>query len=158
MTRTSQRRTPRGLALALPLVAGAVVLGGCAPVTTTLDYQASDGFIVDVSDDVRGVNLMVLSHGDGAPGDVHGAFTNNGTSDVTVDLSAVGGDASVDLPAGGTVYLGTESGETVEFTTVSAAPGALLPVTFSTGSDEIEVSIPVFDNTLPEYADDIPEA
>lgn len=156
MTRTSQRRTPRGLALALPVVAGAVVLGGCAPVTTTLDYQPSDGFTVDVSDDVRGVNIMVLSHGDGAPGEVHGAFRNDGSTDVSVALDVVGGGTSVDVPAGQTVYLGTDDGETVELSAVSAAPGDLLPVTFSDGSNDVEVSVPVLDDSLEEYADEVP--
>ncbi|SDS16886.1 hypothetical protein [Paraoerskovia marina] len=156
MTRTPQRRSPRGLALALPLVAGAVVLGGCAPVTTNLDYQPSDGFAVDVSEDVHGVNLMVLSHGEGAPGSVHGAFTNDGTTDASVELDAVGASATVEVPAGQTVYLGTEDGETVELDAVSTEPGGLLPVTFSDGSNETEVSIPVLDDTFEEYADDVP--
>jgi hypothetical protein len=57
------------------------------------------------------------------------------------------------------VLLGTDADEEIELDSVEAAPGSLLAVTISTPQDgSLEVQVPVFDGTLPEYSEMVPDA
>ena len=138
-----------------------LALSGCSatnPITTAEAYNVVDGVQVDLGGDVGIRNLLVLSSGEGEPGVMTGALANQSREDVEVELATEGGDqVTVDVPAGGTVLLGGEDGEEIEIDSVEVMPGALLTVTASTpqgGSHEIRV--PVFDGTLPEYAEYVP--
>ncbi|RYZ29089.1 MAG: hypothetical protein EOP01_05855, partial [Propionibacteriaceae bacterium] len=99
MTTLRPRRPgTRALAAAGALAAG-LLLAGCSatnPIQTQHDYSPSDGVRVTVGD-VRGNNLLVLTSGQGAPGVLHGAFTNDSDEDRTVTVSfagAEGGEAT----------------------------------------------------------------
>ncbi len=183
---TSHR--PRRLPVRLPLRASGVaaaltaglLLAGCSapnPIETSKPYDASDGVGVTLGD-VRGINLMILSEGSGKPGVLHGAFTNDGTQDVTLTIAfgAAGAaadaepsddPATIDLPAGETVLLSDAEDdsklqvvtERVGVTSTPVAPGSLAPISVSSdvaGGETLRV--PVLDGTLPDYASLVPTA
>ncbi len=141
----------------------ALVLAGCSatnPITTAIPYNVVDGVAESVSEDVGVRNLIVFAAEEGAPGVLVGAVANGGREDVEVTLSPEGAaPVTLDVPARGTVLLGGEEGETVELDSVGAAPGSLLTITASTpGGGDVPIRVPVFDGSLPEYADLVPEA
>ncbi len=149
---------------AVALSAGAVLtLAGCSatnPITTSEAYDVVDGVRADLGGDVRGTNLLVLASGEGEAGTVVGALSNHGREDVEVEIGTEGGDSTtVDVGAGRTVLLGGDNGEEVELDAVDVAPGAHLTMTLSTQSGgSVAVPVPVFDGTLPQYADHVPDA
>jgi hypothetical protein len=167
--RTAHRSSPEGEhvsrsarpartgVVAASVAAGALLLAACSPQTTTLPYAPSDGVRVDLTDTARANNLMVLSHGDGAEGAVFGALTNSSSEQVTFTLEVEGADTvSVPVDARSTVTLGGENGEELMLSAVDTIPGGYLPATLSAGDAVEEISIPVFDDTLPEYAEYVP--
>lgn len=158
--RTAPRTATRRLAALA--VASAVVLGGCSAtnqITTIDDYPPSDGVAITV-DEVRALNLLVLTEGEGEPGLLVGALTNTSGEDTTVTLEVEGGTSvDVDVPSAGTVLLtGGEAheryrSEDVVLEAVATPPGGLTTVTVSTpAGGSSEVSVPVLDGTLGEYA------
>ncbi|MBE9926343.1 hypothetical protein G8C93_10650 [Cellulosimicrobium cellulans] len=140
------------------LVAGVALASACSPIETNRPYSPSDGLRVDLTSELRGLNLLVVSAEDGEPGALVGAFANDTTEDVEFDVTPEGG-APVTIPvaAGETVYLGAEDGFDAQIGRVDAAPGAMLPVTVSaTTGEEQTLSLPVLDGTLEEYAHLLP--
>ncbi|MFC8801601.1 hypothetical protein ACFT2C_28025 [Promicromonospora sp. NPDC057138] len=159
--RATAVRGARTIALAAVSATGALLLAACSPTTTTLNYAPSDGVVVSVlgdeDRDLRGINLMVVSAAEGEPGNVLGALANETADDASFTLEAPGASpVTVAVPAGGTVYLGTETGQAVQLDTVGAEPGDYLDAVLTVGSDSKEFQLPVFDGTLPEYADHLP--
>jgi hypothetical protein len=159
--RATAVRGARTIALAAVSATGALLLAGCAPSTTTLNYDPSDGTGVSVlgedNRDLRGINLMVVSAGEGEAGNILGALANETADDASFTLETPGASpVTVEVPAGDTVYLGTETGEAVELDAVDAAPGSYVDALLAVGSDAMEFKLPVFDGTLPEYADSLP--
>lgn len=154
-------RRPRVLAVGLAAAALAAGLTACSatnPLQTSEEYDAADGVGTTLGD-VRAVNLLVVTAGEGEPGVLLGGIANDGAESEQVTLTVDGTESTVRVPSGGVVTFGGEAGETFDIDTVSAAPGALTTVrieTGSAGSDELEV--PVLDGTLPEYADLVPTA
>jgi hypothetical protein len=155
-TSTPVRRTG-SLAAAL---AATALLAGCSatnPITTSFDYDPSDG-VGERLGDVRVGNILVLTSEEGAAGTVIGFVANSGRTDASVAL-AVGGEQSVeiDVPAGQTVRLGPEGDETVELAAVPGAPGSKVEVTVTSDvSGAATFQVPVLDGTFPEYADLVP--
>jgi hypothetical protein len=161
--RATAARGARTIALAAVSATGALLLAACAPTTTDLNYDPSDGVGVSVlgeeDRDLRGINLLVVSAAEGEPGNLLGALANETAEDASFTLEAVGASpVTVEVPAGDTVYLGTETGEAVQLDTVNAQPGNYLDAVLTVGSDSMEFQLPVFDGTLPEYADHLPAA
>ena len=160
MTRTTTTRARRTLrAWAVPVVVAAVaVTAACSPIETTRPYSPSDGLRIDLTDDLRGLNLLVVTAAEGQPGTLVGALANDSTEDVEFDVTPEGGDpVTIPVAAGETVYLGTEDGFDAQIGRVDAAPGGVLPVTVSvTSGEEQSLSLPVLDGTLEEYAHLLP--
>lgn len=161
--RATAARGARTIAIAAAAASGALVLTACAPTTTTLTYDPSDGVGVSVlgedDTDLRGINLLVVSAAAGEAGNLLGALTNKTADDASFTLETPGASpVAVDVPAGGTVYLGTETGESVALDTVDANPGAYLDATLTVGSDSKEFKLPVLDGTLSEYAEHVPSS
>lgn len=159
--RATAARGARIIALGAVAATGALLLAACSPTTTTLNYDASDGVGVSVlgeeNRDLRGINLLVVSAAEGEAGTVVGALANETAQDAAFTLEAPGASpVTLDVPAGGTVYLGTETGEAVALDTVDAAPGGYLDAVLSVGGDSKEFQLPVLDGTLPEYAELLP--
>jgi hypothetical protein len=161
--RATAARGARTIALAAASATGALLLAGCAPSTTTLNYDPSDGVGVSVlgeeSRDLRGINLLVVATAEGEPGNLLGALTNESQDDASFTLETPDGAAvSVDVPAGDTVYLGTATGETVQIDAVSAPPGGYVDATLAAAGGAKEFKLPILDGTLPEYADSLPSS
>jgi hypothetical protein len=159
--RATAVRGARTIALAAVSATGALLLAACSPTTTDLNYDPSDGVVVSVlgeeNRDLRGINLMVVSAAEGEAGNVLGALANETADDASFTLEAPGASpVTVEVPAGGTVYLGTETGEAVQLDTVGAQPGNYLDAVLTVGSDSKEFQLPVFDGTLPEYEAHLP--
>lgn len=152
-------RPARTGVVAASAAAGVLLLAACAPATTMLPYAPSDGVRVNVTDELRGLNLMVVSEGDGAPGNLLGALSNNTSEDVVFTLAAEGaGTLSLPVAANDTVYLGTEDGVEALLEAVVVEPGADLEASLTAGNVSSDFFLPVLDGTLPEYAEYLPEA
>lgn len=162
--RTTAHRRARTVAVAAVTAAGAALLSACAPTTTALNYSPSDGVMVSVGAEsdadftqLRGINLMVVSEEEGAPGNLLGALTNDTREDATFTLSPEGTSAlTFEVGAGETLYLGGESGEPVLLDVVSAGPGSSVPTTLAAGSVSQDFALPVVNGELPEYAEYVP--
>lgn len=158
MTRHPSRRASRSLTfLALP-AAAAIALAGCAPIETDRPYSPSDGLRVNLTDEVRGLNLMLVTSEEGAPGALVGALSNASDQDLDITIAPeTGSSLVIPVVAGETVYLNADGGLPVELPVVAAAPGGMLPVVISSSAgDSEQLSLPVFDGTLPEYAHLVP--
>ena len=149
-------KIPAGIAAA---TLAAAVLAGCStinPITTQMEYDASDGVSVEIGE-VRGLNLMVVTDEQGATGVLTGTLHNTGTEDVAVSAS-IDGDAiaTIDVPAGATVKLGGDQGDAAVTGVVPVAPGLLTDVAFQTpAAGQVTEQVPVLDGTLPEYAHEL---
>jgi hypothetical protein len=155
-------RPARTAVVAAGAAAATVLLAACSPTTTTLPYSPSDGARVDLTDSVRGLNLLVVSEGNGAPGTLMGALANGSSQDVAFELSATGsGPVSLLVPAGETVYLSApgqgDLSVDARLGTVAIHPGGDLEATLSGAGVDEEFFLPVFDATLPEYAEYVPD-
>ena len=149
---TSPRRV-RALAGAGALGA-AVLLSSCQSLseqTTDLKYDAADG----VSSTVGALQLsdvLIVTTGKGAAGQVLGMVTNNGQSAAQLQISPAGGQPqTITVPPLTAVRLdGQPSGDStakvapVKVPSVNVDPGAMLPVTFASGSaGSSPVQVPV---------------
>nr|WP_216077528.1 hypothetical protein [Isoptericola sediminis] len=134
-----------------------MALGACAPITTQMGYAPSDGTRVDFEDmQVRGLNLLVIATEEGGDGNLLGALANNSDEDVEFTLTASGATpVTVPVPAEETVYLGTDGEETL-LGPVDTIPGGTLEATLEVAGQSETFYLPVFDGTLPEYADYLP--
>ncbi|WP_166850662.1 hypothetical protein [Isoptericola sp. BMS4] len=156
-------RPARTAVVATGAVAAAALLAACSPTTTVLPYAPSDGARVNLTDSVRGINLMVVSEGDGAPGALLGALANDSGEDVSFELATAGNDTvSLVVPAGETVYLSApdqpEQSVDARLGAIDTYPGGELDATLSGAGVDEEFGLPVFDGTLPEYAPYVPDA
>ncbi|WP_062292605.1 hypothetical protein [Demequina phytophila] len=133
----------------------ALATAGCSavnPITTQQAYDASDGMSVEVGD-VKGLNLLVITEGEGEPAVLIGSLHNYGEEPIEVSVGLGTGEAvAVEVPAGTSVQLGGEEDETHVTGTSSAAPGGLQDVVLmSEQAGTITETVPVLDGTLPEY-------
>ncbi|MEN5073719.1 hypothetical protein ABE437_07880 [Isoptericola cucumis] len=156
-------RPARSVVVAASAAAGTLLLAACSPTTTVMPYAPSDGARVNLTDTVRGLNLLVVSAAEGEPGTILGALANDSAETVEFELAPEGAaPLTVSVPAGETVYLGggAAEGEGLEalIDEVAAIPGGDLETTLSGAGAQEEFAMPVFDGTLPEYADYVPEA
>ncbi len=138
---------------------GVLALAGCSatnPITTAEAYNVVDGVQAELGGDVFAHNLLVFTSEEGAAGTMSGALANKSREDVEVELAPQGADpVTIEVPAGGTKLL---SDEDVELDSVEAAPGAHLTVTATTqAGGSIDIPVPVFDGTLPDYSEMVPE-
>jgi len=152
----SRSARPARLVAAASVMAGALLLAACSPTITTKPYAPSDGARVNLTDQVRGINLMVVSEGEGEPGAVLGALANGSAEDVDFVLAAEGAEPiSLTVPAGQTVYLSAdqqgEQAVDAQIGAVAAQPGGDLDATLSGAGVDEDFFLPVMDGTLPEY-------
>ena len=164
---TPARRRPAAL---LATAAAALLLSGCsfwAPNTAVQPYAPADGLQAELGD-LLVRNMLVVSEGDGEAGLLVGALVNRGEEDTTVQVEVGGTATEVEVPAGVSVALGTESdrpdgeqstivSETVEIDEVEPAAGGVieLTVTDAAGGSAV-LRVPV---VLPDgpYAELVPE-
>lgn len=150
--------TPRHARATALLAVGLLGLTACAPTMTLNAYAPSDGVRVDLTGELRGVNLLVVAAEEGGEGQVHGALANHTDETVTFTL-AVDGTAPVrvEVEPASTVYLGTEDGEDVVLDSVPEAPGAFVDATLEAAGESKDFQLPVLDGTLAEYTDSVPQ-
>ncbi|ACZ31966.1 hypothetical protein Xcel_2960 [Xylanimonas cellulosilytica DSM 15894] len=148
-------RTARTIALA---AAGLLALTACAPALTINAYAPSDGTRVDLTNELRGLNLLILAAEQGGEGLVQGALANRTGGTVTFTLTVDGAaPVEVEVDPATTVYLGTADGEQVLLDTVAKAPGTFLEATLDADGESASFQLPVLDGTLPEYAGSVPQ-
>ncbi|MEE6288719.1 hypothetical protein V2J52_13750 [Georgenia sp. MJ173] len=138
--------------------AAAALLAGCAmmtPIQTAEPYAPSDGFRIALTPEVRAENIMVLAESEGSEGQVFGALVNDTEEDLTMTLAIADGGISLPVPAGTQILLGVE--ETVVIPAVPVAPGALVEARVeASGHGSVIRSVPVLDETLPQYSEYVP--
>lgn len=145
-------RPRRSAALLVAVATGAAALSGCQatnPMSTMIDYAPADGIQLDGPTlDAR--DLLVVSHGNGAPAVVSGALVNTGTEPLTVTVS-VGGqqlDGEVTVDPGASVRLdgvqpdGTE-GDPVTVPALETPAGQSVEVRLTTGQETLAGNAPV---------------
>ncbi|MGW9114931.1 DNA modification methylase [Microbacterium sp. NPDC055683] len=151
-------------ALASAALAGLVILGtaGCGAITpqaTTIEYSASDGVNIPDSDgaplQIR--NAVVIADAEGIDGNLAAAVVN--TSDSAETLTIEWGDesATVRVPAGAVVSLGTADEDPLLLEAIDSPAGSTLPIYFQSGDAEGVLSeVPVLDGCLEQFADLVP--
>lgn len=159
-------RTRRRATILTSAAVGALVLSGCQitnPAITTERYAPADGIELDGQAlDVR--DLLVVSHGEGAPAVVSGSLVNSGTEPLTVSVTVNGEPASpeVTVEPGATTRLdgvqpdGT-AGEPVTIPALETPAGqVIVDVRVATGQETLQGGAPVLLPMGPyaQYADD----
>lgn len=153
-------RPPRPPVLAAVLLA-AVVTAGCTATnsqTTMGDYTPSDG-VEGRSGNLTLTSVLIVASEEGAPGNLIARAVNGGDDPIGLTLSGSDEAAfeyTVDVAPNDTVDIGPE-GQQVLIDSVDVVPGALVPVTATVdGGETFELTVPVLDGTLEEYADLVP--
>ncbi|PYG01109.1 hypothetical protein SAMN05216184_102270 [Georgenia satyanarayanai] len=146
------------------LLRGAALLGASAlvascsvmtPIQTAELYNAGDGVRVEVTEELRAENLMVLSEEEGGEGQVFGSLVNDTEEDVVMSLTIGDGGIQVPVPATDHVVLGVD--EIVVVPSVPVPPGANAEgLVEASGHGTVSANVPVLDSTLPQYADYVP--
>jgi len=136
----------------------ALALTACStinPITTSKEYQASDGVSVDLGDSAKGINMLVMTTAVEAPAVLTGSIHNSGNDELLVQITIDGVVATdVTVAPDATVQLGTGAEQTLVQGTSPSAPGGLAPVVFSTAEvGAVAVEVPVVDGTLNPYQD-----
>ncbi|GAA1165391.1 hypothetical protein GCM10009584_02830 [Ornithinimicrobium humiphilum] len=138
-------RTRRRATILTATAVGVLALSGCQvtnPTTTMLRYAPADGIELD-GDSVDVRDLLVVSHGDGAPAVVSGSVVNSGTEAITVTVSVEGQELSPQLTVDpgtavrldGTQPDGTE-GERLILPALESPSGQSVEVRITTDSGE----------------------
>lgn len=154
----------RRLALLGAVAAGATALSGCqinSPTTTLLRYAPADGIEMD-GQALAARDILVVSHGDGAPGVVSGTLFNSSDEPLTVAVSVGGqsaGEVTVEPRSPYRLDGVTAEGGEAEPTKVSAVEtpaGVGVEVAFDANGDKLSGVVPVL---LPQgvyegFADD----
>ncbi|WP_131105738.1 hypothetical protein [Ornithinimicrobium sufpigmenti] len=153
----------RRRAAVLTAAFAALALSGCSltsPTTSMIRYSPADGVEIDgQSVDVR--NLLVVSHGEGAPGVVVGSVSNRTSEPVTVTVSAAGNDLSpqVEVGPGGVVrldgYPSDGPGEPVTIPSVDGPSGQGMEIRIVTDEETLTAHAPVLlpQGPYEEFAD-----
>ena len=148
----------RRLTATLSAVAAVVIafgLSGCdmfVPQTTETTVETSDG--VSGTTGKVFVGNAVLITTDGKVANLVVTLVNQDFVEHSVSIQQTGGVLrKVDVPAGGTVQLGTPGHQTVILVTGDALPGSLYALTFISSADPLPLRVPVLDGGLPQYKD-----
>lgn len=147
------RRTRLGIvAVSAVLTAGLTGCGVVSPDMTAEDYSAGDGTMI-IIDQVRALNLMIVTEDQGDSGILLGAVTNRGFTDETVAVSLDGDDLFSGPISAETTHL-LEGDSPIVVPSVPAAPGAMVEMTLSvSGAGSQTEPVPVVDGSLPAYAE-----
>ncbi|QFG69537.1 hypothetical protein [Ornithinimicrobium pratense] len=161
---TAPASRARRRAAVLTAAFAALGLSACSltsPTTSMIRYSPADGVEIDgESVDVR--NLLVISHGEGAPGVVLGSVSNRTAEPVTVTITAAGNDLSpqVEIDPGGVVRLDgytTEGpGEPVTIPAVDGPSGQGMEIRIVTTGETLTAHAPVLlpQGPYEQFADD----
>jgi hypothetical protein len=139
-------------------IAGLIALGasGCefiSPQDTTQINQVADGMNATLGGvDIRNALLFTAN---GTEASLVTSIANTGSSAATVSMqyTSTTGPASkrVLVPANGLLSLRPGGDQTITLSGISAKPGSLFPVYFTSGGSSATVRVPVLDASLPGY-------
>ncbi len=144
----------------------ALALAGCSPITTAKPYAASDGIRVQLGDQVRGQNLMIVTGAEGEAGLLLGGLVNDGSTATNVTVTVGSETVRLAIDAGETVLLSAPDAtptstlgvEEVLIASVPGAPGSLADVRLETPeAGSVTVGVPILDGTLGSYEALLPE-
>ena len=129
------------------LAAGTVALSGCmqfSPMTTELHYDPADGVSTTLGD-LAVHDLLVVSAAKGDPGVVSGYVVNSGDEKLVLQIKGPNAVATqTTVPAHGTVQLQGGDTPTVQLSTTTVRPGAMLDLQLKTaGHGSNTVPVPV---------------
>jgi hypothetical protein len=150
------------VAVVAALGASMLAVSGCTytnPQATTEISTVADGVNASLGRlDLR--NLLVISAGKDKEGRLIGAVANGSDQEIQLTITgAAGSRIQFSIPSHGSYTL-DKSTEAAVLSKVSEMPGSLEPLKFSqngqTGPQSADLSVPVFDGTLPEYAAYVP--
>lgn len=151
--RTLVTRTPV-LALIAALAAGTAGCTVNSPMQTAETKVLADGVPANL-DHAQVRNLALVSGEKGGDATVTGAVENTSGKELTFTVTVTGGaKASAKIPAHATVSLSEDKKVTLK--KIDVAPGDMLDVELSDGSETTPVSVPVLDPT-GYYEDFAPE-
>jgi hypothetical protein len=136
------RRARALLGAGIAAVLAAVLTGcsGMSPITTITPYPPSDGVNVDLGDDIRLANFLVVGAEKGGPGAVVGAIVNQGTRTATVELATQLGETAqpsqtrVSVPPGNQVLIAPGERYEIVIDQLPVAPGELLEMSAASAS------------------------
>lgn len=164
MTTAPAPRTRRRAALLAAAAVSSLTLSACglnSPTQTLERYAPADGVEIDGEElDVR--DLLVVSHGNGAPAVVVGSLTNQGEEPLTVTVTANGEELSPQI----TVEPGTMTriddygpqgnDERVILPSLESPAGQSIEVRIDTGNERLAANVPVLlpHGSYEEFADD----
>ncbi len=127
-------------------------------ITTSLDYDPSDGTAVAVGE-VRALNVLLVTTAEGEPAAVVGALYNDHeTAAATVTIAVGDTEETYIIPPMKGILLGLGDGAEEYITEAPADPGL-----FSTYTVTVEDAgastgaLPIVDGTLPQYAEVLEE-
>jgi hypothetical protein len=144
-----------------------IVLGtsGCAILSTqatTIPYSPGDGVNIPDSGPLQVRNVLIVSEGDNAEGNLVAAVVNPTEEAHTLNIELGEGasaeTATVRVPAGETVSLGAPDGEPpLPLERIDGAPGSTVPVYFQSGDGEgVLYQVPILDGALDYYGELLP--
>jgi len=141
------------------VIGASLLVASCSaitPIQTQELYNAGDGVRVEVaSQDIRVENLMVLASEEGAEGQVFGSLVNDTGEEVVMSVTI--GDGGIQVPVGANEHVLLGVDELVVIPSTPVPPGAMAEALVeATGFGTVSVSVPVLDDTLPQYADQVP--
>ena len=154
--RPASRRTPRrsralaGLGLAVLLATGTAGCSTRSPATIETPYAASDGVNVDLGDQLKLRNFLVVAAEKGGQGALVGAVVNDGDRSVTVEFTADLGETTqpyllqVKVPAKSQVLVAPGEKQELVVRDLTVGPGQVLQMTAkagSTGSEQFDVPV-----------------
>ena len=165
MITAASSRTRRRATILTAAAMGAVVLSGCQvtnPTTTMERYSPADGIELD-GDSLVVRDLLVVSHGDGAPAVVLGSVVNSGAEPAPVTVSVAGQALSPEVTVepgssarlDGTAADGTE-GERLVLPALDSPAGEGVVVRIASDQETLEGTAPVLlpQGHYEQFADD----
>lgn len=154
--------------VAVLALSAAVALGtsGCNLISTQatlIEYSPADGISVpDSSGPLQVRNALIVANDEGTDGNLVAAIVNETDESQTLNIEYGEGSsttrATVRVPAGEVVSLGTEDTEPLLLEAIDTKPGADLAVFFQSGDGEGALAlVPVLDGSLDYLTDLVPE-
>lgn len=147
----ARRKRIAALSVSAVLAAGLSACGVVSPDMTAVDYPPSDGSML-ILDDVRALNVAILTLEDVDKGLVIGSVVNRGEEEQEVQL-AIDGQEVFTGNVAPHESISLEDPQAV-IDTVPAEPGSKTDAQLSVkGAGTQTEPVPVLDDTLPEYAE-----
>lgn len=155
--RTRPLRLVVAATVGLAVMAGASGCSMISPQATTISYSASDGVNIPSSGPLEVRNVFIVADEAGTVGNVIAAIVNDTDATETLNVGIDGRVATVQVPARSVVHLGVDGVAPLRIEGLGSKPGSMVLAAFQSGNGEgVEVSVPVLDGTLPQYADLVP--